>query len=318
MFACCITLGAGVSSACDLCAVYNSIEAQGVSADSFFIGATHQYTSFGSPALLPGREILGKQHLESFTTQIYSGYRFTDRFGVQVNLPLIERKFRRISDNVIETGSESGLGDISLLFKYTPAQIYSSESSFFYEFFGGFKLPSGDSDRLAEEQDEAEERSIFRHGSVDGNFVAGDDLALGSGSLDYILGASFFGQYRFISYSGSLQGSIRTEGDYDYQYGNDLQFNLAAGYFYAPSEDSTVDLRLRFSGEIKSKDQINGSDIEGSDDTVLYLGPQLSFSNSGLWYGSLGIDFPIKKDDSSEELTPDYRVQFTLSRRFRS
>ena len=45
------------------------------------------------------------------------GYSFNSRFALQVNVPLIYRSFQRPEGFAIDRGTESGLGDVSLLGK---------------------------------------------------------------------------------------------------------------------------------------------------------------------------------------------------------
>ena len=55
--------------------------------------------------------------LNSSITQLVSGYQFTSRFALQINVPLIYREFRRPEGFEIQQGTVSGIGDMSLLLK---------------------------------------------------------------------------------------------------------------------------------------------------------------------------------------------------------
>ncbi len=57
------------------------------------------------------------QYLASSITQFVAGYSFTSRFALQVNVPFIYRSFQRPEGFAIDHGTESGLGDVSLLLK---------------------------------------------------------------------------------------------------------------------------------------------------------------------------------------------------------
>src|SRR3982751_960232 len=64
------------------------------------------------------------QYLASSITQIVAGYNVNSRFALQLNVPLIYREFKRPEGFRIDRGTESGVGDISLLLK-TVAFNYS-------------------------------------------------------------------------------------------------------------------------------------------------------------------------------------------------
>ena len=66
-----------------------------------------------------GREVGNPtgQRLESSIMQLVGGYSFTSWFALQINVPLIYRDFKRPEGFAIDRGTESGLGDVSLLSK---------------------------------------------------------------------------------------------------------------------------------------------------------------------------------------------------------
>src|SRR6185369_15301571 len=104
---------------CDLCAVYRSMEAKSSGA-GLNLGLFEQFTHFGKLQLdgKPVNDPAG-QKLDSFITQFILGYQINDRFGVQMNIPYISRSFTR-ADGMggIDKGTESGLGDMSLIGHY--------------------------------------------------------------------------------------------------------------------------------------------------------------------------------------------------------
>jgi hypothetical protein len=210
--------------ACDLCGVYTSIESSRGAAGTTNVGTAFQFTSFESGVGSGGIASLPSQYMDSSVFQIYGDYNLTDELAIQANLPLISRRYRRVEDGQVESGDESGLGDIPLLLKYEPYRFHSDEASFHLELQAGVRLPTGSSDRLAEEQDELDKRSFFRHGGVGGSLVSGSDLALGSGATEWVNGASFLAEKNRFFLSGAAQYWWRTEGDYGYGYGNDLQW----------------------------------------------------------------------------------------------
>jgi len=73
--------------ACDLCAIYGAMEAQGGSGQGFFGGVAEQFTRFGTfqsgghNATNPDGE-----YLNSLVSQAFAGYNFNERLGLQFNL----------------------------------------------------------------------------------------------------------------------------------------------------------------------------------------------------------------------------------------
>src|SRR5574337_854450 len=95
------------------------------------------------------------ERLHSFITQILLGYQFTPRLGLQLNLPIIARDFRRQESAGIVDGDESGIGDLSLLGSFAAFTDVTENSITRFTLLGGLKLPSGNSHRLKEELSES-------------------------------------------------------------------------------------------------------------------------------------------------------------------
>ncbi|HMG05876.1 MAG TPA: hypothetical protein VK581_10465 [Chthoniobacterales bacterium] len=130
---------AATAGACDLCGCYTpQIDALLLAADPSAFGqawpavnqqggwlshtsfaVAEQSTYFGT-LQFDGQEVTNPtgQYLASSITQLVAGYSFTPRFALQMNLPLIYRSFQRPEGFAIDHGTESGLGDISLLGKF--------------------------------------------------------------------------------------------------------------------------------------------------------------------------------------------------------
>src|SRR6267378_241853 len=103
--------------ACDLCSVYSAMQARGEVNKGFALGVAEQFTHYGT-LQADGHKVSNdlNQHLDSSISQFFAGYNFTDRLGVQINLPITYRSFQRADDSGgIARGTESGVGDISLV-----------------------------------------------------------------------------------------------------------------------------------------------------------------------------------------------------------
>jgi hypothetical protein len=298
--------------ACDLCAVYRSLEAKSTN-PGFNIGVFEQFTHFGTMQQ-DGRQVANPagQSLDSSISQFIIGYQFGEQLGLQVNLPYIHRSFRRPTDTgSIERGTESGLGDLSLLAHYRAFRHSTEETIFVLDLVGGVKFPTGSSDRIREELSESAAAP-----GVPASGIHGHDLALGSGSYDGVIGTGLFASWQRLFISGAVQYTIRSRGDFDYRYANDLSWHVKPGGYLWLTHRGTLGLQLAASGEVKGKDDLAGVRAEDTGMTSVFLGPELSFTWKERLSAELGAEFPVVNDNTALQLVPDYRVKAALTLRF--
>lgn len=102
-----------MASACDLCSVYSAFHAAGELEAEFQAGFAGQFTHFGTLQYEGDQvtDLIG-QRLDSSVTQLLAGWNLRDNAGVQLNVPLVYRSFRRPEGWDIDEGSESGVGDL--------------------------------------------------------------------------------------------------------------------------------------------------------------------------------------------------------------
>jgi hypothetical protein len=223
----------------------------------------------------------------------------------------------------VERGAESGVGDMTINALYSP-YTYQGQGSFFrVTVQGGIKMPTGDSERLAEELEHPEggisepgHEIHEEHEEIGPLAVHGHDLALGSGSWDLIGGANFFGQYDLWIAAGSVQYTYRTEGDYDYRYADLLIWDLGVGRYLYVSEEGTVAFRMNLLGEAKGMDQMNGSEVVDTGITSMFYGPEVNFTVGEKFFGLLALDLPAFVDNTGTMLVQDYRFRMAVMYRF--
>lgn len=338
------TILIAAANACDLCSATMPL-VRLENRHGWHAGISEQYTSYET-LRLDGRTISDSagQYLHSSITQLYLGYDFTPAFGVQVNLPFIHRSFRRVEDARIESGTESGIGDLSLLAHWTPVRVQRGDFNFTARLVGGIKLPTGDSGRLREEgehshsddaavaepehEDEphahggelhaeeahseephagdthAEEESDLPPGGVHGH-----DLALGTGSVDGIFGADIHAQWKRIFFDAGIQVTVRGDGDHDFDYADDIAWHAAVGAIAIQGDDLNVAVEVRVSGESKGEDEFQGRRLDDTSASVVYVGPRVI----GTWRDRLavdiGVEFPVMRENSGTMVAPDYRIR---------
>ena len=245
--------------ACDLCGCYTpQIEAMPQTPDLSAFGLTpaageergwlghtylavaEQFTHFGT-VQIDGSEVANPtgQYLDSSITQVVAGYSFNSRFALQINVPLIYRSFERPEGFAIDRGTESGLGDISILGKFVVfhKEIGGAEELKFDDpknphfetrepdlttsilLMGGVKFPTGGTSRLKEEFNEVEVPGAPESG------IHGHDLTLGSGSYDGVIGGQFALRYKSFFFQADTQFAARGDGAHQYDFANDLSWS---------------------------------------------------------------------------------------------
>jgi hypothetical protein len=298
------------SSACDLCAVYSAMEAKDAR-PGWSAGVSEQFTRFAT--LQEGGERVGDpvgQRLDSSITQFVLGYQFNGRFGLQVNVPVIYRAFKRPEGFAVDRGTESGFGDVSLIGRVRLFDWEQEDTTLLVNALAGVKFPAGNSDRLKEELNEVEVPGAPESG------VHGHDLALGSGSYDGIVGAAVFARWKRAFASASTQYAIRSEGDFDYRYANDLLWSGGPGALLVMSHRGTLSVQFNVSGEWKTKDTLAGSKAQDTGITAVYLGPVISVTWHDRLSAELDVDLPVIQDNTALQLVPDYRLRAGATWRF--
>ena len=320
-----LLLCAPFAQACDLCSVYTAGMAHGETS-GWIAGVSEQFSRYDQ--LRDHGDRLSDdsgQYLDSSITQLFVGYGITDRLTVQVNLPYIHRSFERPEHDGIDKGTVSGLGDVTALAQYTLLRSDGEDRTFVWRALGGIKFGTGDSDRLQEELDEGHDDhdaalAAPKHGGDDHDGpvsgIHGHDLVLGSGSTDFLVGTSAFWRSGRWYGSGDLQYAIRRTGDFDYRFGNDLQWTVSGGRYLVLEHDHTVSLQLNLSGEDKDYDELAGAKLDDTHARMLFLGPQLGFTFGPRWSLEVRAEKPIDTDNSAIQTTASWRLRAALVSRF--
>lgn len=290
--------------ACDLCSVYSSERMHGEIGTGIYTGIAEQFTCFGT-LQDSGAKVANPagQYLNSSVLQIFAGYTFSERLGVQFTLPVIHRSFRRPDGLAIERGTESGIGDVSFVGHSQVIHRAEKECTFIWNLLGGVKFPTGNSDRIAEEFNETEMEGARESG------VHGHDLALGTGSYDGIVGTAIYGRWKRWFLRAGTQYTIRSTGDFDYRYANDLTWSGGPGYYFLMTERHSLALQLVVAGETKGGDTFQGITATDTGITSVFLGPLLNYTWSDKFNAEVGVDLPVSIDNTALQIVPDYRVR---------
>jgi hypothetical protein len=334
-----IPFAAATASACDLCGCALIPHRDYLPRVGWYAGASEQFTRYKT-LQQDGHEIGNdaRQKLDSSITQIFLGYNVTRTFGVQVNVPFIYRSFRRSEETGIDEGSLGGLGDVSMLASWIPIFKQDGDITFSLKLTGGIKFPTGDSDRVKEEgaedhhhseaahsegedehaeemeheeEGEAQEEAEHEHAPESG--VHGHDLALGTGSVDGIVGGSVYARWQRLFVSGEVQYANRGSGKHDYDFANDLLWSGGIGVVLIDRDPKTLAVQFVCSGETKGEDEFRGVRSNDTSVTTVFLGPKIT----GTWRDRLTADIelgiPVLRENSGLQVVPDYRLRAGLS-----
>lgn len=338
---------ARVAGACDVCSIYTATEMR-EARTGLQIGIGEQATRYktGLPDAT-GNTVDKGERLNSFITQLFVGYDFHPKFGLQLNVPIIARDYHRlrnrrlvddqIKDGVMTKGNVSGFGDVSLIGILRPWSHVTENTVVRFTLLGGLKMPSGDPGKLVEEQKlrrqteaEAPEepattaategRVASAHHVPEGSpsGINGHDLALGSGSIDGVVGGGVFGSWKRLFTTWSVQHAIRMEGAYRYQYGDETNWFVGVGGYVLLDHDYTLTLQVVTSGKHQGTDTLEGTSTaangESATSTWVFVGPGMSVTWGTSFYAELAGDLPVVREDDG--LVPEYRVRGGVSWRF--
>jgi hypothetical protein len=337
-----VTFGGGgllTTEACDLCGCYTpqleampEMEPAASKAwwNGFYGAVGEQFTHFGT-VLVNGHEVSNPtgQYENSSITQLVGGYTINDRFALQLNIPLIYRKFKRPEGFAIDRGTVSGLGDVSLLLKAVAFQ-YSSPARRIFQFEDnkspvaiehepdftasavlliGLKFPTGDTSRLEEE---------FHEMAIPGtppSGIHGHDLTLGTGSYDGIFGELTSLRYKNVFLETNVQFTLRGHGAHQYHFANDLGWAGGPGYYLIRKRDTILGLQFEISGEHKDVDRFRGKPAEDTGITAVFIGPRIVASR-GRWSAEVAAELPVLIENTALQVVPDYRLRGGISFHF--
>jgi hypothetical protein len=321
--------------ACDLCGCYTPrLQIAQEKSYGFYLGTSEQFTHF-SVDRLNGHEVKNTvgQYLDSSTTQIVAGATFLDnRFGLQVNVPLIYRSFKRPEGFDIDRGTESGVGDVSLLANFVvfrkealfhetggemskdgktalPTERGEPDFTASLNLIAGMKFPTGDTSRIKEEFNEVEVEGAPESG------IHGHDLSLGTGSFDGIFGAQLALRYKALFFQANVQYAWRGDGRYSYDYSDDLTWDGGPGVYIIRNSRGSLALQAVLSGETKDKDTFRGEEAADTGLTSLYVGPRV-LASFGNVQGEVGAEFPVVMHTTAFQTTPEYRIRAALTVHF--
>jgi hypothetical protein len=311
---------------CDLCTVSNADAVRQLAEPGFVFSMSEQFTSYrtvrygGDP--LRGT-ILNDAFRETSISHVVPAYNFSSVFGVSLNVPIVHHDFSRFELQptaiVTEKGSTWGLGDVSLIGRWTAFHWGGMKSSLVFNVLGGVKFPTGDSDRIQDEVQRGEAFTRIFGGNGHQHEVGGvheHDLTLGSGSFDGLVGVSLSARHGRWFLSGLGQYYWRTEGEASFKFGNEWMINGGPGVFVLLDEQYTLSLQANCGYDSLARDDFLGSKSNNTGMTAWYLGPLVTMTWGEHFSANAGVDLPLSITSNGLQNVPDYRVHAGMTWRF--
>ena len=322
--------GAGTGFACDLCAIYRAGSAKGESHQGFLVSIAQQFTS-AHTTQFESREVAppNREYVETAITHLVAGYNPSSRFGISLNLPITHIQYRRSDLQysltappalMHEQGVESGLGDLSLVARYTVFEHRTMSYGVIVNALIGVKTPTGDSDRI---ESELAQTRIYNqlipagvpHDPLGHSITSVHQhaLATGTGSIDAIAGLTTSLNWERWFLNSQFQYYARTEGVDGFRMGDLLMVSGGPGAFLLVSPRRTLSLQLNGSYECMQRDEILGQPSDRTGSRAWFIGPLATFTWRNQFSFNAGVDMPLQVANNGYQIIPDFRIHGGVS-----
>jgi hypothetical protein len=212
---------------------------------------------------------------------------------------------------------------VALIGRLTVLQKRAMSYGFQVNLLGGVKFPTGDASRLTHEVEQAKLFQSFLppgtpHDPLGHSFssVHEDMLALGSGSYDGIFGMTANARWRRLFFNGQFQYYLRTRGEANFQYGDEIIVSGGPGVYVLLNESFTLSLQANGVYDTLGRDELLGQVSDRTGSTGWFLGPLLNFTWGEHFSANAGIDLPLRIANNFFQSVPDYRLHGGISVRF--
>ncbi|MFQ5543111.1 MAG: transporter [Nitrospiria bacterium] len=238
--------------------------------------------------------IIADHHREVRTVnelmQVDLSYGITERFTLQVALPLINNRSHEHFDEVgtpdeffSRQDGSSGIGDLRLIGKYAAVV----RTRHLVVVGGGLKLPTGEY-KLLDSKGEINEPTIMP----------------GTGSYDFVF--NLFYDYQVIPhkldafFSGSYQ--LNTENDLDYEQGDQTLLNTGVNYLLTEKVSVSGQVNFRFS----PRDEFKGQEVASTGGTWINITPGINVQASDRLGLYTFVQIPVFQDVNEVNLVARY------------
>lgn len=241
----------------------------------------------------------GGREIDVVALPVSLNYGASTNLTLAANIPWFRKELNAQTPNGSLNESTRGIGDISLLAKYRFFRADGYQKTLQLAALGGVQLPTGATNAKL----------------PDGDFLP-MPLQLGSGSTDPVAALSGTGIWDWRVAHVSLFYKRNTTGARDYKFGDLLNYDLATNFrvWTTPYPGPELYLGAELNGELRGKDQQNGTTFDNSGGNRIFVSPtavfflfrNLTFENS--------VQIPVYQNLNG--IQPEDGIRFVVGLRF--
>ncbi len=248
------------------------------------------------------KEIENRHHREirslNELVQVNIGYGVTERFTLQLVIPLINNRAHEHFDGVTTANpagtftrddGASGIGDMRLIARYAPV----IKTRHLVVIGGGIKFPTGEYKLL----------------NGDGN-INEPTIQPGTGSFDYLF--SFFYDYQILPHRFdtfvSLSYQLTGENNLNYAFGDQSLLNIGLNYRLDTEKKISISSQFNFrhTGRDTFETATGGTGVLSTGETTLYFSPGIRVQSSDTLGLYSFLQLPIYQYVNEENLVAKF------------
>jgi len=251
---------------------------------------------------------------EFWTTEISGFYGIAEGLTLIASLPIrhteVDGHLDRHEDGELElhetTGGDQGVGDLSVLARYTVFRHHTLDATTSVAVLGGVKFATGNTRARAD----------------DGDFLDAH-VQLGTGSTDGLLGVSASYARGRLAMAANVLGGLANEGeagDEAHSFGDWVNYDLTGRYRVMPgvagASPTQVFAAFGVAGEARNRETEGGITVADSGGHTVYITPGVQFNFAGRWTAEVSYHHAVHHDFNGTQLGEDYKVFGSLTRAF--
>jgi hypothetical protein len=239
---------------------------------------------------------------------LYYSQRLLEGTTLDLYLPFESKAYTARPNYTYDSGRDSGLGDISIVATQQLFHGVAERRLVDWRARAGVKLPTGDASQLDNYPPELRAPAAGGGPVYPTSGIYPYDRAIGSGSVDWIVGSSYVARYD--DFFGVVDGQFigRTTGDNDFTRGNTVSVHVTPGYIFSYAKGNEFSVMLDAAYRYDAQSDYNGSTVDNSGQTAFLMGPQLMGNFQGWLLATVGVSLPLYQTVEGTQLASDYQI----------
>lgn len=305
-------IGVGVSTCiaqdCDRCVAANYLQSAFLQGVPNHIGLQlsydYRHTMLSGSSDTPNA---ADEKIASTIVNLYYSHSIFEGTTLDLYLPFESQAYTARPNYTYDSGRDSNLGDLSLVLTQQIFSGLQGRKMVDWRIRGGVILPTGDSSQLK---------------NYPGGVIKPDpngpvyptsalypyDRALGSGSVDWIVGSSYVVRYEDFFGLVDAQFIGRTVGENDFTFGNTATAHVTPGYIFSYARGNEFSVLLDAAYRYDAQAEQDGVTVNDSGRTAFTMGPMLMGNFQGKLLASIGVNLPIYQSVEGTQIASDYQI----------